>query len=82
MKLAAAHALASLARSEVPKDINELYGKEFKFGKNYLIPKPFDKRLIVEISSAVAQAAVDSGASDMKNFNIKDYTKELAKILK
>ncbi|WP_415396879.1 malic enzyme-like NAD(P)-binding protein [Sulfurimonas sp. CS5] len=82
MKLAAAHALASLARSEVPKDINELYGKEFKFGKNYLIPKPFDKRLIVEISSAVAQAAVDSGASDMKNFNIKDYKKELAKILK
>jgi malate dehydrogenase (oxaloacetate-decarboxylating)(NADP+) len=82
MKLAAAHALADLARKEVPKDICELYGKEIKFGKDYLIPKPFDKRLIVEISSAVAQAAVDSGASDIKDFNIKAYKKELAKILK
>ncbi|WP_373002702.1 malic enzyme-like NAD(P)-binding protein [Sulfurimonas sp.] len=82
MKLAAAHALADLARTEVPKDICELYAKEIKFGKDYLIPKPFDKRLIVEISSAVAQAAVDSGASDMKDFNIKTYRKELAKILK
>ncbi|EHP29527.1 NADP-dependent malic enzyme [Sulfurimonas gotlandica GD1] len=82
MKLAAAHALADLARTEVPKDICELYGKEIKFGKDYLIPKPFDKRLIVEISSAVAQAAIDSGASDMKGFDIKAYRKELAKILK
>ncbi|MFT5836198.1 MAG: malate dehydrogenase (oxaloacetate-decarboxylating)(NADP+) [Sulfurimonas sp.] len=82
MKLAAAHALANLARCEVPKYLSELYGKEVVFGKDYLIPKPFDKRLIVEVSSAVAQAAVDSGASDMKDFNIKAYKKELAKILK
>ena len=81
MKLAAAFALADLAREEVPKNICKLYGKEIKFGKEYLIPKPFDKRLIVEISSAVAQAAVDSGVSDIKDFNIKAYKKELAKIL-
>ncbi|MBE0515540.1 malic enzyme-like NAD(P)-binding protein [Sulfurimonas sp.] len=82
MKIAAAYALADLARSEVPKYLSELYGKKIKFGKDYLIPKPFDKRLIVEISSAVAQAAVDSGASAMKDFDIKAYKKELAKILK
>jgi len=81
MKLAAAHALAELARTEVPKEMSELYGKKIKFGKEYLIPKPFDKRLIVEVSSAVAQAAIDSGVSDMKDFNIKAYKKELAKIL-
>ena len=81
MKLAASKALALLAMEEVPEYLNELYGKKIKFGKDYLIPKPFDKRLIVEISSAVAQAAVDSGSSDMKNFNIKEYKKELAKIL-
>jgi malate dehydrogenase (oxaloacetate-decarboxylating)/malate dehydrogenase (oxaloacetate-decarboxylating)(NADP+) len=82
MKLAAAHALAKLAQKEVPKYLSDLYGKEIKFGKEYLIPKPFDKRLIVEISSAVAQAAIDSGSSEMKDFNLKEYKKELAKILK
>ena len=82
MKIAAAYALADLARSEVPKYLNDLYGKKIKFGKDYLIPKPFDKRLIVEISSAVAQAAVESGASVMKDFDVKAYKKELAKILK
>jgi len=82
MKVAAAKALAKLAQEEVPKYINELYGKKLKFGKDYLIPKPFDKRLIVEISSAVAEAAVKSGSSQMKDFNLKAYKKELATILK
>ncbi|MCW8894176.1 malic enzyme-like NAD(P)-binding protein [Sulfurimonas sp.] len=77
MKLAAANALAALARKKVPQYLNEMYGKEIKFGKYYLIPKPFDKRLIVEISSAVAQAAVDSGSSTMKDFDIEVYKKEL-----
>lgn len=82
MKLAAAHALADLAQAPVPKYLSELYGKEIKYGKEYLIPKPFDKRLIVEISSAVAQAAIDSGVSTVKEFDIKAYKKELAKVLK
>ncbi len=82
MKLAASKALALLAMEEVPEYLNEIYGKKIVFGRDYLIPKPFDKRLIVEISSAVAQAAIDSGSSDMKNFNLKAYKKELAKILK
>ena len=57
MKLAASKALALLAMEEVPEYLNDIYGKKIEFGKDYLIPKPFDKRLIVEISSAVAQAA-------------------------
>ena len=81
MKIAAAQALAKLTRDEVPEYLNELYGKKIVFGKEYIIPKPFDKRLIVEISSAVAKAAVDSGVSKMKDFNIESYKEELAKIL-
>ena len=82
MKLAASKALALLAMQDVPEEISELYGKKLEFGKDYLIPKPFDKRLIVEISSAVAQAAVESGSSQMKDFNLEAYKKELATILK
>ncbi|MDQ7044617.1 MAG: malic enzyme-like NAD(P)-binding protein [Sulfurimonas sp.] len=78
MKIAAAYALAELARKEVPEYLNEIYGKELVFGKDYIIPKPFDKRLIVEISSAVALAAIKSGSSQMKDFDIDAYKKELA----
>ncbi len=82
MKVAAAKALASLAQKEVPEYLNELYGKNIVFGREYLIPKPFDKRLVVEISSAVAQAAVDTGSSAMENFDIEVYKKELQKRVK
>jgi len=78
MKVAAAEALAELATKEVPEYLNELYGKKIEFGKDYLIPKPFDKRLVVEISSAVAVAAIESGSSSMKDFNLESYKKELA----
>ncbi|MCF6340936.1 MAG: malate dehydrogenase [Sulfurimonas sp.] len=82
MKLAASQALAMLTREKVPKYLNEIYGKKLEFGKDYIIPKPFDKRLIVEISSAVALAAIESGSSTMKDFDIKAYKKELVSILK
>ena len=82
MKIAAAKALADLARKEVPEYLNELYGKKIKFGKEYLIPKPFDKRLVVEISSAVAKAAIESGSSVQKDFDIVQYKKELQTHLK
>jgi len=81
MKLAASKALALLAMEDVPDYINEIYGKKLSFGKDYLIPKPFDKRLIVEVSSAVAKAAIDSGSSSMKDFDIEVYKKELAEVL-
>ena len=77
MKIAAAKALASLAKEEVPSYISELYGKKFTFSKEYIIPKPFDKRLIVEVSSAVAQAAIDCGVARVKEFNLQAYRSEL-----
>ena len=78
MKVAAAEALADLATQEVPQYLNELYGKKIEFGKDYLIPKPFDKRLIVEVSSAVALAAINSGSSTMQNFDLENYKNILA----
>jgi malate dehydrogenase (oxaloacetate-decarboxylating)/malate dehydrogenase (oxaloacetate-decarboxylating)(NADP+) len=79
MKVAAAKALAELAKQEVPAYICEVYGKNLSFSKEYIIPKPFDKRLIVEVSSAVALAAIQSGVSKMEHFNIQKYKQELAK---
>jgi len=64
MKVAASEALAALAREPVPADVRELYPQEkMVFGTDYIIPKPFDKRLFTEISFAVAKAAVESGAA-------------------
>ena len=82
MKIAAAEALAKLAKEEVPEYLNTLYEKKLVFSKEYIIPKPFDKRLIVEVSSAVAKAAIESGSSAMKDFDIELYKKELAGIVK
>lgn len=78
MKVAASHALAELTCKEVPEYLNEIYGTKLEFGENYIIPKPFDKRLIVEISSAVAAAAIKSGSSALKDFDIQQYKKDLA----
>ena len=77
MKVAASYALAELTCKEVPNYLNEIYDTQLSFGREYIIPKPFDKRLIVEVSAAVAQAAVTSGASHMKDFDISAYKEEL-----
>jgi len=82
MKIAAAKALADLTKKEVPAYLNEVYGKELSFGKDYIIPKPFDKRLVVEVSSAVAQAAIETGSSPIKDFDIEAYKVELQKRVK
>ena len=71
MKVAAAEALAALARQAVPDEVKRLYGSDLAFGPGYIIPKPFDRRLFVEVPSAVAQAAVVSGAApkrDLANY--------------
>ncbi len=60
MKIAAAHALSELAREPVPADVLQAYNlTELKFGKGYIIPKPFDKRLLARVSGAVAKAATE-----------------------
>lgn len=64
MKVAASEALANLARQPVPAEVQALYPHEnLTFGAGYIIPKPFDRRLFVEVSFAVAQAAMQSGAA-------------------
>ena len=64
MKLAAVHALANLAREEVPEDVRIAYNdQEFHFGPHYIIPKPFDKRVLTRVSPAVAEAAMESGVA-------------------
>ena len=64
MKVAAANALANLARQPVPETVKALYPDEnLEFGDGYIIPKPFDRRLFVEVSYAVAEAAVKSGVA-------------------
>ncbi|MQA90275.1 MAG: phosphotransacetylase [Gemmatimonas sp.] len=61
MKLAATRALAELARMDVPEAVERAYGDErFRFGREYLIPKPFDPRIMLWVAPAVAQAAIDS----------------------
>ena len=61
MKIATAKALAELAREDVPEEVSKTYGRELKFGPEYIIPTPFDPRLLVRISTAVAKAASDEG---------------------
>src|SRR5688572_15649277 len=62
MKLAAVHALSSLAQEPVPDIVNKAYGVEkIQFGRDYLIHKPLDPRLIINVSPAVAKAAMESG---------------------
>jgi malate dehydrogenase (oxaloacetate-decarboxylating)(NADP+) len=64
MKMAAVRALADLAKEPVPEEVNVVYDQtRLSFGKNYIIPKPFDPRLITTIPPAVAKAAIDSGVA-------------------
>jgi malate dehydrogenase (oxaloacetate-decarboxylating)(NADP+) len=63
MKIAAANAIAELAREQVPEEVAAAYGKNHQFGPDYIIPAPFDPRLMEVVSSAVAKAAMDSGVA-------------------
>jgi len=63
MKIACAHALAELAREDVPDEVALAYGKALSFGRDYIIPTPFDPRLIHRIPVAVARAGMDTGAA-------------------
>ncbi len=63
MKIACAHALANLAREDVPDEVDMAYGRKLTFGRDYIIPAPFDPRLIYKIPPAVARACMDTGAA-------------------
>jgi malate dehydrogenase (oxaloacetate-decarboxylating)(NADP+) len=74
MKIAAAQALASLARQQVPEEVAAAYGgKAHTFGADYIIPAPFDPRLMEVVPAAVAQAAMDSGVAQRPIEDMDDY---------
>ena len=74
MKMAAAEAIANLAREPVPEQVLSAYGvSELKFGREYIIPTPFDPRLITVVSMAVAKAAIESGVATKKIEDWKAY---------
>ena len=80
MKMAATKALASLARQPVPDDVISAYdGEQMSFGRDYLIPKPFDARVLIWEASAVAEAAVEEGVSRLsrEDFDADKYREEL-----
>jgi len=81
MKMAAVKALAQLAKEDVPEYVSRAYGgQQFKFGRDYLIPKPFDRRALMYVAPAVAQAAMDSGVA-RKKIDMKQYRERLESFL-
>ena len=77
MKIAIVKELSLLAREPVPTYIKEIYNEDLHFGKNYLVPKPFDERLLINLSTAVAKEAINTGVSPIKDFNEEDYKRYL-----
>ncbi len=82
MKLAAVYALAALAKEPVPDCVNFVYDTQLTFGKDYIIPKPTDPRLISVVSHAVAQAAVESGVAKREITDWDAYKESLARLIK
>ena len=79
MKLAAVYALANLAKESVPEQVNIAYGeRKLVFGRDYILPKPFDPRLITEIPPAIAKAAMDSGVATNPITDWDKYRDELS----
>ena len=77
MKIAAAHALAELAREDVPDEVAAAYGARPKFGPDYIIPVPFDPRLISYVPPAVAKAAMDTGVARKPIVDMDAYRQSL-----
>jgi malate dehydrogenase (oxaloacetate-decarboxylating)(NADP+) len=78
MKLAAVRALAELAHESVPDSVVRSYGGEkIAFGSTYIIPKPFDERVLLRVAPAVAQAAITSGVARRTALNLEEYRQEL-----
>jgi malate dehydrogenase (oxaloacetate-decarboxylating)(NADP+) len=81
MKMAAVKALAQLAKEDVPESVARAYGgQKFKYGREYLIPKPFDRRALIWVASAVAEAAMKSGVA-RKKIDLPKYRETLETLL-
>lgn len=78
MKMAAALALAALAKEKVIDDVKNAYGRDFEFGRDYIVPKPFDRRVIEWVASSVAKAACDEGLAKNPITDFDAYKKSLS----
>ncbi|MBT4931990.1 MAG: NADP-dependent malic enzyme [Rhodospirillaceae bacterium] len=78
MKIAAAHAIAELAREDVPDEVGAAYGRSLQYGPEYMIPAPFDPRLIKAVPQAVANAAMNSGVARKPIIDMEAYGNELS----
>ncbi|MGE5468914.1 MAG: NADP-dependent malic enzyme [Ignavibacteria bacterium] len=81
MKIAAVRAIADLAHAEQSEVVTAAYGEELAFGPEYLIPKPFDPRLILKVAPAVAQAAMDSGVATRPIGDMAAYRQQLSEFV-
>ncbi|HYC05349.1 MAG TPA: NADP-dependent malic enzyme [Azospirillaceae bacterium] len=77
MKIAAANALAELAREDVPDEVDAAYGRRLSYGPDYIIPVPFDPRLIVKVPAAVAVAAMETGVARKPIVDMEAYKRSL-----
>uniref|UniRef100_UPI0035B11B93 NADP-dependent malic enzyme n=1 Tax=Paracoccus sp. TaxID=267 RepID=UPI0035B11B93 len=77
MKISCAHALAELAREDVPDEVAVAYGRKLQFGRDYIIPTPFDPRLIHVVPPAVAKAGMDTGVARRPIIDMEGYVQSL-----
>ena len=82
MKMAASSALAKLAKEPVPDHVKKAHGRgdDMTFGTEYIIPSPFDRRVLVYVASAVAQAAIEDGVARVKDFDLDAYKVKLQRL--
>ncbi len=81
MKMAASRALAELAKEPVPDHVQKAHGRDdMTWGTEYIIPSPFDRRVLVYVASAVAQAAVEDGVARVKDFDLEAYKTKLQRL--
>jgi malate dehydrogenase (oxaloacetate-decarboxylating)(NADP+) len=78
MKMAAAKALAALAKEPIPYYVKAAYNDpDLEYGKYHIIPKPFNKEVCIWVASAIAQAAIEDGVANVDNFDLEQYKKHL-----
>jgi malate dehydrogenase (oxaloacetate-decarboxylating)(NADP+) len=81
MKMAASRALAALAKEPVPDHVKAAHGRDtMEFGPEYIIPSPFDRRVLVYVASEVAKAAIEDGVARVKDFDIEAYKAKLQRL--
>ncbi len=82
MKMAAAKSLAQLAKEPIPNYVKAAYNNQnLKYGKEHIIPKPFNKEVCIWVASAIADAAIKDGVANVENFDLKEYKNSLRKLM-